>query len=59
VHATASAVGIDGQKEVSDGLVSPMARQCLLTHKPFAGLQDCPFDRDAYEAELRKQGGLC
>ena len=47
-----------GQKEVSDGLLSLMARQCRLTSKLFAGMLDCPLDRDAYETELREQGVL-
>lgn len=27
-------------------------------NKLFAGLLDCPLDREGYEAELRKQGVL-
>jgi hypothetical protein len=42
-------------KQISDNLLSLMARQCRLTNKLFANLLDCPLDQSGYEAELKEQ----
>jgi predicted RNA binding protein YcfA (HicA-like mRNA interferase family) len=45
-------------KQVDDGLLSQMSKQCRLSKKLFGELLDCPLDRESYEAELRKLGIL-
>lgn len=40
-------------KEVTDGLLSQMARQLHLTKKQLEDLIDCPMDRAAYEEVAR------
>ncbi len=47
-----------GRRDLSDPLLSQMARQCKLNRAQFLELVDCPLDRDAYEAILRSQGGI-
>lgn len=45
-----------GHKDISDGLVSQMAKQCRLTTKDFRRLVECPLGRADYEAMLVAQG---
>jgi len=45
-----------GNHDISDGLMSQMARQCKLPRARFLDLIDCPMSRAAYENELRQQG---
>ena len=47
-----------GQREISENILSQMARQCGLTNKLFSQLVECPMDRAAYEAELIKAGKI-
>lgn len=42
-------------KEISDGLLGQMAKQCYLTKSDFIRLLDCPLTREQYEVILRKQ----
>jgi len=42
-------------KEISDDLLSQMAKQCKLTRQQFFNLLDCPLTKDAYEQILAKQ----
>ena len=42
-------------RELSDGLVSTMARQCRLTSSDFKDLVNCPLSRAAYEEKLKAQ----
>ena len=43
-------------KEIADGLVSQMARQCKISVQEFKDLIACPLTRRAYEAKLLEQG---
>ncbi|RYH48359.1 MAG: hypothetical protein EON54_16105 [Alcaligenaceae bacterium] len=45
-----------GAREISDSLLSLMARQCKLSNKDFGRLIDCPLDRATYEKLLIEQG---
>lgn len=45
-----------GNRELDDGLVGRMARQCRLSRSDFERLIDCPLDRDGYEAKLVAAG---
>ena len=45
-----------GNRELSDSLLSMMAKQCRLTKGDFLQLVDCPMDRNAYEVKLALQG---
>jgi hypothetical protein len=45
-------------KEISDGLLGQMAKQCGLTKLEFLDLVDCPLSREAYEALLQKRNKL-
>lgn len=45
-----------GYKDISDNLVSQMAKQCRLTNKDFKDLVACPLSRQAYEDKLVAQG---
>lgn len=45
-----------GHKDISDNLVSQMAKQCKLTTKEFRDLVDCPLSRQEYEAKLVARG---
>lgn len=45
-----------GYKDISDDLVSKMAKQCKLTTKDFRNLIECPLSRDEYETKLVQQG---
>lgn len=47
-----------GMREIGDSLISKMARQTKLNSKGFVDLVTCPLSREAYIAELRKQGAL-
>lgn len=41
-----------GSKEIGDGLLAKMARQCKLSRSEFDLLIDCPMDRETYEGKL-------
>ena len=43
------------EKQISDSLLSMMAKQCRVTNKQFASLLDCSLDQNGYEVELRRQ----
>jgi hypothetical protein len=45
-------------KDISDNLLSQMARQCRLSKKDFLDLIDCPLSREAYEDILKEQEEL-
>lgn len=45
-------------KDVADGLLGQMAKQCKLTKKDFLDLVDCPLSREAYEGKLKEQSLL-
>lgn len=45
-------------KDISDGLLSQMAKQCKLTKSQFLELVDCPMDRDKLEEALSKNGQI-
>jgi len=47
-----------GNKDISDGLVGMMARQCKLSVKEFRNLVDCPLSRDQYEEILMTKGSV-
>lgn len=40
------------RRDISDGLLRTMARQCKLTRREFDDLLACPLSRDQYEAKL-------
>lgn len=44
--------------DISDELLSQMARQCGITKSNFLKLVDCPLTRESYEALLRQSGKL-
>ena len=43
-------------RDIADGLVAQMAKQCRLTSRDFRDLIACPLSRDEYEAKLVAQG---
>ena len=43
-------------KDISDVLVSQMAKQCKLTTKEFKSLVECPLSRAEYETKLVEFG---
>jgi len=45
-------------KEISDGLIAQMAKQCCLNKQEFMTLIDCPLSREQYEALLIKKGEI-
>ena len=45
-------------KQIGDGLLTEMARQCKLNKTEFTKLVDCPMSRAEYEDVLRRQGEL-
>lgn len=47
-----------GMRDVSDDLLSQMARQCKLTKSQFLDLVDCPMNRDKFEEALSKTGQI-
>jgi predicted RNA binding protein YcfA (HicA-like mRNA interferase family) len=47
-----------GKKELSDKLLSLMARQCRLRRDDFLRLIDCPLTRSQYEAGLAQAGHI-
>ena len=47
-----------GMKDISDDLLSQMAKQCKLTKSQFLELVDCPMNRDEFEEALSKTGQL-
>lgn len=44
--------------EISNDLISAMARQCKLPRKEFERLVDCPLSRVDYEAHLRSVNAI-
>ncbi|WP_297901534.1 hypothetical protein [Metallibacterium sp.] len=45
-----------GARELDDGLLGRMAKQCRLSRADFDRLIDCPLDRDGCEAKLVAAG---
>ncbi|MBU1360853.1 MAG: type II toxin-antitoxin system HicA family toxin [Gammaproteobacteria bacterium] len=45
-----------GMREIGDGVLSMMAKQCKLTNKEFGRLIECPLDRSTYELGLIEKG---
>lgn len=45
-----------GHRDISDGLVAQMAKQCRITSRDFRDLIACPLSRGEYEAKLLAQG---
>ena len=45
-------------KDISDDLLSKMARQCGVTKPAFIRLIECPLQRDEYERMLRQSGKI-
>ncbi|MDD1626938.1 MAG: type II toxin-antitoxin system HicA family toxin [Methylococcaceae bacterium] len=45
-------------KEISDGILAQMAKQCRLNKQDFMNLIDCPLSREQYEARLIEKGGI-
>jgi len=45
-----------GHKDLSDGLISNMAKQCKLNNSQFRDLIRCPLSRAEYEAILAEKG---
>lgn len=45
-------------RDISDDLLSKMAKQCKLSRQDFNQLVDCPMDREEYEKRLRTAGLL-
>jgi hypothetical protein len=45
-------------KEIGDGLLAQMAKQCGLNKQDFNNLIDCPLSREQYEVLLVKQGEI-
>ena len=45
-------------RDISDDLLSKMARQCGVTKPSFLRLVDCPLQRDEYEKLLKEAGRL-
>ena len=43
-------------RDISDALLSQMARQCKLTRSEFLELADCPMRRERLEQVLREKG---
>ena len=45
-------------KEIADGTITAMAKQCKLSNSKFKQLVSCTLEREAYEDLLRKQDVL-
>ena len=45
-------------RDVNDGVLGAMARQCRISSKQFRQLVECPLKRDAYEELLRESGAF-
>jgi hypothetical protein len=45
-------------KDISDGLLSQMARQCYISKLDFLNLIDCPLSQEGYEKLLYEAGIL-
>lgn len=45
-------------KEINDGLLIQMAKQCHLNKQEFLNLVDCPLSRESYEGLLLERGAL-
>lgn len=39
-------------REIPDGLISQMAKQCKLNRSDFLNLVDCPLSREGYESKI-------
>ena len=45
-------------RDISDALLSQMAKQCLITKPDFLRLVDCPMTRDVYQQKLIDLGEI-
>jgi hypothetical protein len=45
-------------KEINDGLLAQMAKQCGLNKQEFINLIDCPLSREQYEKRLKEKGEI-
>ena len=45
-------------KEISDGILAQMAKQCRLNKQDFMNLIDCPLSREQYEVRLIEKGEI-
>jgi hypothetical protein len=45
-------------KDITDGLLAQMAKQCRLSTREFLGLVDCQVSRTAFEELLRERGEI-
>jgi len=45
-------------KEINDGILAQMAKQCRLNKQDFMRLIDCPLSREQYEARLKEKGEI-
>lgn len=45
-------------KEINDGILAQMAKQCRLNKQDFMNLIDCPLSREQYEARLIEKGEI-
>ena len=45
-------------KEIPDGILAQMAKQCHLKNPDFLKLVDCPLSREDYEAILQAEGRI-
>ncbi len=43
-------------KELNDGILAQMAKQCRLNKQDFTNLIDCPLSREQYEVCLTEKG---
>ncbi len=45
-------------KELNDGILALMAKQCRLNKQDFINLIDCPLSREQYEVRLKEHGEI-
>lgn len=45
-------------KELNDGILAQMAKQCCLNKQDFMNLIDCPLSREKYESYLTEKGEI-
>lgn len=45
-------------KELNDGILALMAKQCRLNKQDFINLIDCPLSREQYEVRLKDKGEI-
>lgn len=45
-------------KELDDGILAQMAKQCRLNKQEFMDLVDCPMSREEYETRLIQKGEI-